>query len=211
MGGMQAFGPVMPEPNEPPFHADWEKRALGLTLAMGATGQWSIDQSRSARESLPPARYLASSYYQVWLAALEDLMVERGLVTREEVKDGRAHASAVPVQRVLREKDVGAALAKGSPTLRPAAGTARFKPGDRVRARDWNPQAHTRLPRYCRGKPGTIVASHGCHVYADASAQGREEGRWLYGVRFEARDLWGPFTTASAVYVDCWEPYLEPA
>ena len=211
MGGLQSFGPVEPEPDEPPFHAPWEKRALGITLAMGATGQWSIDQSRSARESLPPATYLSSSYYKIWVAALENLMVERQLITREELADGRARMSPVQLARVLAAKDVPAALAKGSPTERPSTTGARFKVGDKVRARNWNPLSHTRLPRYCRGKPGTIVKVHGCHVYADASAQGREDPQWLYGVRFEGEALWGAFTTASAVYVDCWEPYLEPA
>jgi nitrile hydratase len=211
MGGMQAYGPVRPERDEPLFHAPWEKRALGVTLAMGATGQWSIDQSRSARESLPPAQYLSSSYYRIWVAALENLMVERKLVTREELEEGRARTSPVKVARVLKSAEVPAALAKGSPTERPASGEARFHVGQAVRAKAWNPTTHTRLPHYCRGKRGTIVALHGFHVFADASAQGREDPQWLYGVRFEAAELWGEFTTASAVYVDCWEPYLEPA
>ncbi|MDH5338185.1 MAG: nitrile hydratase subunit beta, partial [Rubrivivax sp.] len=76
MGGLQGFGPVQPEADEPLFHAAWERRALGLTLAIGASGQWNIDQARHARESLPPAQYLSSSYYQIWLAALERLMLE---------------------------------------------------------------------------------------------------------------------------------------
>ena len=71
MGGMHGFGPVQIEADEPLFHAAWERRALGLTLAMGATGQWNIDQSRSARESLPPATYLTAGYYGIWLRALE--------------------------------------------------------------------------------------------------------------------------------------------
>jgi nitrile hydratase len=61
MGGAQGFGPVQPEVHEPVFHAAWERRALALTLAMGATGQWNIDMSRSRRESLPPADYLNCS------------------------------------------------------------------------------------------------------------------------------------------------------
>ena len=70
MGGMQGFGPVRPEPNEPLFHAPWERQALAMTVAMGACGQWNIDISRSARESLPPAQYLSSSYYAICLAGL---------------------------------------------------------------------------------------------------------------------------------------------
>lgn len=211
MGGLQSFGPVDPEPDEPLFHAPWEKRALGLTLAMGATRRWSIDQSRAARESIPPAAYLASSYYKIWVTALENLMVERALISREELADGRSRMSPVKLARTLKPEDVPTALATGSPTLREAHAPARFFDGQRVRAKDWNPFTHTRLPRYCRGKHGTIVTVRGFHVFADASAQGREEAQWLYGVRFEGEELWGSFTTASAVYVDCWESYLEPA
>lgn len=209
MGGLQSFGPVRPEPNEPPFHAPWEKRAMGLTLAMGATGAWSLDQSRAARESLPPATYLSSSYYRIWVAGLENLMVERNLVTREELQAGRMLTAPVKVGRVLSADEVAAAIAKGTPTEREAKGRPRFAAGDAVRTKNWNPPTHTRLPRYCRGKRGTIAKVHGFHVFADASALGRSEAQWLYSVRFEAAELWGPHTTANAVYVDCWEPYLE--
>jgi len=78
MGGMQCFGPVRPERDEPLFHHDWERRALGIVVAMGATGRWNLDMSRAARESLPPATYLASSYYEIWIRAMERLLVERG-------------------------------------------------------------------------------------------------------------------------------------
>ncbi|MBL8332054.1 MAG: nitrile hydratase subunit beta, partial [Rubrivivax sp.] len=88
MGGLQGFGPVQPESHEPLFHAPWERRALGLTLAMGATGQWSIDHSRAVRESLPPATYLSSSYYEIWIRALERLMLQRGLASADELADG---------------------------------------------------------------------------------------------------------------------------
>ena len=80
MGGMQCHGPVRPEANEPLFHAPWEREAMALTVAMGASGQWNIDQMRSARESLPPAQYLSLSYYQIWIQALCDMMLARGLV-----------------------------------------------------------------------------------------------------------------------------------
>ncbi|HET9652544.1 MAG TPA: nitrile hydratase subunit beta [Usitatibacter sp.] len=211
MGGLQDFGPVVPEPDEPAFHAPWEKRAMAMTLAMGATGAWSLDQARSARESLPPATYLSSSYYRIWLTALENLMVERNLVTREELQDGRMRTAALKLDRVLAAADVPTALAKGTPTQRHAQGHPRFAVGQSVHTCNWNPPTHTRLPRYCRDKRGTIMKVHGFHVYADASAEGRADAHWLYSVRFEAAELWGRHTTANAVYVDCWEPYLEPA
>ncbi len=217
MGGMQGFGPVVAEPDEPLFHADWEKRALALTLAMGATGQWNIDLSRSARESLPPTFYLGSSYYAIWLRALEQLMRERGLADADELRDGQMRTPPRPVARVLRAADVDASLARGTPTDRPAPASARFAVGMRVHARNMHPQGHTRLPRYVRGHTGTIALVHGAHVFADAHASRAqppflEQAQWLYTVVFAARDLWGPQADATVqVSVDAWESYLEPA
>ena len=212
LGGMQSFGPVRPEADEPVFHDEWERRAFALTLAMGATGSWNIDQSRAARESLPPALYHSSGYYRIWFEALCRLMLERGQVTEEELRTGAAQAAPAALKRVLAAKDVAAALAAGSPSERAAPGPARFAVGDRVRTLRINPPTHTRLPRYARGRAGTIVLAHGAHVFPDFSGTGRGENpQWLYTVRFEAAELWGPDTTAGAVHVDCWEPYLEPA
>ena len=211
LGGAHGFGPVRPEPDEPWFHDDWERRAFALTIAMGATGAWNLDQSRHARESLPPLDYLAGPYYRIWLDALERLMLERGLVTREELADGRPREPARPLARRLEAAAVDAALARGAPTARPAASPARFAVGDAVRTRTMNPTGHTRLPRYARGRRGTVIASHGAHVFPDSAAAGGDDARWLYTVRFDARELWGDDTTASSVCVDCWEPYLEPA
>ena len=210
MGGFQNFGPVAPEAGEPPFHAAWERRAFGLTLAMGALGAWNLDQSRAARESLPPAQYLASSYYQIWLDALAKLMREHELVTAAELDDGRLHEPPATTANVLTAAQVPAVLARGKSTQRPPASEVRFSVGDAVRTRMMNTLTHTRLPRYCRGKRGVVTTIHGAHVFPDANACGLgEQPQWLYTVRFEASDLWGLDTTATAVHVDCWEPYLE--
>lgn len=212
MGGMQCFGTVRPERDEPMFHHDWERRALGIVVAMGATGRWNLDMSRAARESLPPATYLSSSYYEIWIRALERLLVERGLVEAAELSDGRARAAPASGVRRLDGSAVAAALARGSPTSRPVPEGPRFAKGDRVRTRNLNPPTHTRLPRYCRDKPGTIVAVHGAHVFPDSNARGEGENpQWLYGVRFEAGDLFGAEAAATAVHADLWESYLEPA
>lgn len=199
MGGAQNFGPVVPEADEPPFHHDWERRVFGITLAMGATGEWNLDQSRFARESLPPARYLASTYYEIWLEGVTKLMAERGLLA-----GGSREVKKLTADRVA---DM---LSRRRASRREPAAVARFEPGDRVRTRNLHPLLHTRLPRYCRDKPGVVEKVHGVHVFPDANASGRgEQPQWLYSVRFEAKDLWGPDTTADAVYVDCFEPYLE--
>jgi nitrile hydratase beta subunit len=212
MGGMQGFGPVVPEPDEPVFHAEWERRAFALTLAMALPGGWNIDMSRHARESLPPADYLRKSYYEIWLAGLEKLMAERGLVGTDEIAAGRVLHAAKPVDRILKADMVAGVLARGGPTLRDTATTARFKVGDRVRARNMHPRSHTRLPRYVRGHVGMIEHVHGCHVFPDASAAGKGENpQWLYTVCFDGRELWGDDgDPASRVSVDAWEPYLEP-
>lgn len=211
MGGGQNFGPVVPEPNEPRFHQAWERRAFALTLAMGGASRWNLDQSRSARESLPPARYLTSSYYQIWLEGLIALMLERGLVTRDELNDGRMREPPATPFSALAAAKVASALASGASTARQAAGPARFRVGDAVRTLAMNPPTHTRLPRYCRDKRGTVVALHGAHVFPDANARGSEDPQWLYTVRFDGAELWGTDTSVSSVYVDCWQPYLQPA
>jgi len=86
LGGMHGLGPIDPEKDEPVFHAEWERRVLALTLAMGARGEWNIDMSRHARENRDPLDYLSSSYYEIWLKGLETLLAERDLVTPEEIE-----------------------------------------------------------------------------------------------------------------------------
>jgi nitrile hydratase beta subunit len=214
MGGGHGFGPVQPEADEPPFHAAWERRAFALTLAMGATGQWNIDQSRFAREGLPPADYLRFSYYRLWVEGLQRLLLARGLVSAPELAAGRAIDPARPLPNVLRAAEVDATLARGGPAARPGPRPARFAVGDRVRARNIHPPGHTRLPRYLRGHAGVIERVHGCHVFPDSRAHDLgDDPQWLYSVCFQATDLWGPAhgDPTATVNADAFEPYLEPA
>lgn len=203
-------GPVIPEANEPLFHADWERRAFALTLAMARPGGWNIDMSRSARENRPDAEYLSLSYYEIWLAGLERLMDERGLVTAGDLAAG--HAVTPPLQRpVLAADGVDAMLRQGGPSERPASAPARFSIGDRVRTRGEMPVVHTRLPAYARGHVGVIERIHGCHVFPDSNAAGHGEApQWLYTVRFAGSELFGDKAAPnSMVSVDAWESYLE--
>lgn len=210
LGGTMGFGPVRPEPDEPPFHAPWEKRALALTLAAGYTGQWNIDASRFARESMPPVQYLASSYYEIWLDGLARLLVERGLVTAQELAAGVSLGPSKPGVASVPAAAIPAMLARGGPTERTPPQPAHFAIGDPVRTRVMNPSHHTRLPRYLRGKRGRILRIHGAHVFPDTNAHFLgEQPAWLYTVCFDAVELWGPDTSADAICADCWEPYLE--
>jgi nitrile hydratase subunit beta len=213
MGGTQGFGSIEREVDEPAFHAEWERRAFALTLAMGATGLWSIDASRFAREDRPPLDYLSRTYYEIWEAGLVRLCAERGLVTAEEIEAGRSLRPARPIGRTLAAADVEPMLMRGGAVSRELDRPARFAVGDRVRARNTHPRTHTRLPRYVRGRTGTVERVHGCHVFPDVHAHGGgEDPQWLYTVRFEARELWGQDADpAAAVSVDAFEPYLESA
>jgi nitrile hydratase beta subunit len=213
MGGVAWSGPVQPEPDEPTFHADWERRAFALTLAMGMPGGWNIDMSRFAREDRPPEDYLGMSYYQIWLAGLERLMLERGLIASDEIESGKVLHPVKPVAKTLTPKDVAATLHRGGPTERKAASPARFAAGDRVRAKTIHPPTHTRLPRYVRGHVGLVERVLGAHVFPDSNAAGRgEDPQWLYTVTFDGGELWGEASDPNLkVSVDAWEPYLEHA
>jgi nitrile hydratase beta subunit len=213
LGGMMGFGRIAYEPDEPWFHAAWERRAFGLTLAMAATGAWNLDMTRHARESLHPAEYLSSSYYEIWTKGLEKLLVRQGLVGEDELKAGQALAPPAPVGRVLKADEVAPALAKGGPTDRPAELPARFAAGDEVVTRIMHPTGHTRLPRYARGKRGFVERVHGVFVFPDSNAHGQGESpQWLYAVRFSGPELWGEEADPSLVVsIDAWESYLEPA
>src|SRR5215475_8611724 len=92
VGGMHGFGPINPEPEaaEPVFHAAWEKRTFGVTLAVSALRRWSLDAARHANERQHPVDYLRHAYYENWLAGLEKLLVEKGLVSSEELATRKA-------------------------------------------------------------------------------------------------------------------------
>jgi nitrile hydratase len=213
MGGVAWSGPVQPEPDEPTFHAEWERRAFAITLAMAMPGGWNIDMSRFAREDRPPADYLGMSYYQIWLAGLERLMLERELIAADEIAAGKPLHPAKPVAKRLTPEAVAAMLHRGGPTERGARSAALFAAGDRVRAKTIHPPTHTRLPRYVRGHLGTIELVRGCHVFPDSNATGAGENpQWLYTVTFAGRELWGDASDPKLqVSIDAWEPYLERA
>jgi nitrile hydratase beta subunit len=210
LGGQPGHGRVTPESEGELFHAAWEPHALALTLAMGATGEWNIDMSRAARETVP--NYSELSYYELWIAGLQKLLQERGLLKPDEVAAGRALHPPRPVKRMLAAGDVASVLAQGAPTERPATAPAGFAVGQVVRAYAGAVPHHTRLPGYVRGKRGVIERVNGVHVFADAHALGLgEQPQWLYTVVFDGAELWSDATPGLKVSIDAWEPYLEAA
>jgi nitrile hydratase len=180
---------------------------------MGGAEAWNLDMSRHARERIPPADYLGSSYYEIWLKGLQRLMVERGLVTSEEIATGRSMGKSVPLPRKPTAEAVPGILANGAPSERQPAAPPLFKIGDPVRAKVINPAGHTRLPRYVRGRAGRIERVFAAHVFPDRNAHGLgEDPQWLYSVAFEATEIWGPQARpGDEVLADLWETYLERA
>jgi len=224
LGGMHGFGPVDPEPNEPVFHAEWERRVFALNVSAGFLGTWNIDMSRHARELMPPAEYLATSYYEHWLWGLEHLLVAQGLLTREEiaarVKDlergaepPRRQGKPPEHMKVLRPGELVKLMSTGNPFRVDVDVPARFKAGDAVRTRNNHPLGHTRLPRYARAKSGVIDRDHGVFVFPDTNAARRDKKpQHCYSVRFTARELWGPEAPETeCVHIDLWDDYLDPA
>jgi nitrile hydratase beta subunit len=203
MGGMDGFGPVVREQNEPVFHADWEKRVFALLLSVLARAGASADELRHAIERIAPARHLASSYYERWLQAAETLLAEHGIVSREDL-------AALPQPELAAQTLPSAGPPPGSRARKPRL-RARFKAGDRVRVRNLNPPGHTRSPRYARGKIGTVRRDNGVYIFPDTHAHGAGENRQhVYSVEFSARELWGKPQRAR-VMLDLWEDYLEGA
>jgi nitrile hydratase beta subunit len=202
LGGQEVPGAIVQEAEGAYFHAPWEPRVMALVVAMGPTGMSNIDMNRAARETLPNYRDL--SYYEVWLAALEKLALQKGVLS----------ATPPPPVQVLQAESVLATIKKGRPASRPASRPALFSAGSRVRTAAAQPEHHTRLPAYARGKLGVVERVHGAHVFPDTNAlELGEAPQWLYTVAFDARELWGESARAahSVISVDAFEPYLEPA
>jgi nitrile hydratase beta subunit len=212
MGGMHGMGPIHHEENEPVFHAPWEGRVYGLNRTLGAWGRWNLDAWRFDIEQLNPSEYLRMSYYEKWFAAMERRVVKYGLVTEEELQSGKPAAGSVKATPVYTP-EVAGVLTRGVPSASQPDVAPLFQVGQRVRAKNINPEGHTRLPRYARGKTGLVAIDHGVYAFPDTNSQFRGDKRQhVYSVRFAARELWGEAASAhDCIYIDLWDDYLELA
>ncbi len=218
MGGRFGDGPILPEPEDGPIFAeDWHARALAVTLAAGSLGQWNIDISRHARERLSPKDYTRFSYYEKWISGLADLLVESGVLTKDDLRGAEADAEHPLASRALKPEAVAKVLAGGGPADRPSNVPVEFEIGQQVRTA--RPAAnrlvdggHTRLPIYAAGAKGRVLIMHGTHVLPDSSAHRLGEApEPLYAVAFQASELWAhPERPQDEVVLDLWQSYLEP-
>ena len=212
MGGMHGMGPITPEPDEPVFREPWEGRIFALFS--GGLGAWGRGRNwgsfRFELESIPAAEYLRMSYYERWYTMLVNRLLRSNLVTAAELERGHVDPSLPRPTLLPRSTSGGAGSADLDVEVSP-----RYRPEQRVRARDMNPRGHTRLPRYTRGKSGIVTRVHGVFNLQDTDINGQSFGyrpQHVYTVRFAARELWGDRAAArDAVFVDLWEAYLEPA
>jgi nitrile hydratase beta subunit len=192
---MHGFGPVVQEPDEPVFHAPWEGKVRAIMGRTRGAGYFNLDEFRHAIERMPAEDYLRARYYERWLHSVETLLLEKGVITADELASGRSSKPPPPPDR--------------RPDAPPAL-VARFKPGDRVVTRNVNPEGHTRLPRYARGRSGVIRSVNGPFLLPDSNAHGRgPDWQACYAVEFSARELWGEGAPErDRVCVDLWESYL---
>jgi nitrile hydratase len=211
MGGMQCMGPIQYEKDEPVFHAAWEGRIYALNRAMRAWRKWNLDTDRHALELMPPADYLRMSYYERWVGRLAEQIVKFGLVTSEEMESGKPAEGFAKVTPALTAAMASRVFSRGIPSSQDPQVRPRFNVGQRVRARNINPAGHTRLPRYARGKTGTIMRDHGVYSFPDTNAHFLGEQRQhVYSVRFAASELWGESASPrDFVHLDMWDDYLE--
>jgi nitrile hydratase len=216
IGGMDGFGPIVRETNEPVFHEPWEGRVFGMLITVALRGD-PVDAFRHRLERLDPAQYLSSSYYQRFLSVMEGALVEAGTLTEEEIETRVRQFSDDPELPMPRREDpavtehIAHVFRAGNPVTRQIRQKPRFAVGDKIVTRNLNPHGHTRLPRYTRGKRGLIVAHHGAHVFPDTNAHGLGENpQHLYTVRIAMRELWGDSAEPNeSVLIDFWESYLE--
>ena len=212
MGGMDGFGPIPIENEGSVFHATWEARVWAMNTALGAWGKWNIDAGRYTLEQLDPALYLGSSYYQRWLYRTENILVDHGLVSREEIETPPTNRNTKKLQEPLSLDEVltrqrNTRSARLNDDVAP-----RYHVGDQVRARNIHPKGHTRIPRYVRGRLGVIDRDHGVFIFPDTNAVfAGKRPQHLYSVCFTAREIWGTkAVNKDKVYVDMWDDYLEP-
>jgi len=217
MGGMQGFGPVVREQQEPLFHAPWERQLFGIMAGVGRYRLYHTDEFRRAIESMEPAEYLAASYYERWLRAIETNLIEKGVLSREAIEARLQELCAAPD---APPPSPGAPVSEPPHAIRtggmndpaePSEPAARFSVGDRVLTRNMHPRGHTRLPRYARGKHGVIERVYRAYLLPDTNAHGLgHDPQPVYSVGFTAAELWGDAAEPNQhINIDLWESYLQ--
>ncbi|MCY3545017.1 MAG: nitrile hydratase subunit beta [Chloroflexi bacterium] len=219
MGGMHGFGPIDIEADEPVFHDEWEGRVYGIVTGIREERDvYGPYGSRHYIENIPPAQYLAASYYERWMLALEAALISKGLLTADELdaktRDFAAAPSAAPSRRdnpALAER-VRQRIYAPQPIEEQASSLPRFAISDAVVVRNIHPVGHTRLPRYVRGKRGIVERVYGAQGFQDEPTIADRSPQHVYSVSFDAVELWGANAEPNQrLYIDMWESWMEAA
>lgn len=216
LGGMHGFGPIGAELHEVVTFEDWERRVRAIHQAARGHKIYNVDEFRYGIERMNPARYLDSAYYEHWFDGICRILDEKGVVSEADIA-ARAeffqHNPDATASDALKAPPAPAPVYVDSTTLAKPATAPRFSVGDVIITRTINPTGHTRLPRYARGKRGTIARVYSAAILPDVSAWGvGAPTEAVYNVLFEGRELWGDTSDPNLrVYLDCWDSYLLPA
>ena len=211
LGGKEGHGPIRIEREETRFRDRWEERVFGLYYALHQPEDWTGDWFRYCREMIPPEQYLTRPYYDQWLQSLTAMLLNSGVVTLEEVLEGRSQQALPERPRVQSAADVARLKSRSERFERRPKVEPRFEVGASVRTRGLSTPGHTRLPQYIRGQTGTVRRYHGCHVLPDRNVFGEEVAEPLYSVEFRADAIWADARNhRDTVLLDLWESYLAP-
>jgi nitrile hydratase len=166
---------------------------------------------RHAINRLDRHDYLDDGYSGRWLHGAENLLYDSSIIARGAVEARATNLSGGTVEEPPApqpDKPDYAQTAEGS--IRSIDAPQKFKVGDRVRAKTFEPVGHTRLPRYVMGHEGTVVIVEPAQVLPDTNAhfQG-EHAQWVYTVRFDSHELFGTGAERFNLNIDLYESYLE--
>lgn len=210
VGGMQGFGHVQELTDAPPFAQPWEGKAFVIGALAARIAGTNLHAFRHAIERVPPREYLVG-YWNRWTIGAQIMMEDSGIITDEQVRARAARLSGQDVPEPPQPTEHKPQMASGGAgNLRSVETPPAFAAGDRVRAADIHPTGHTRLPRYVRGRTGTVTALQPDAVLPDTAAHFiGENPQHCYTVEFDSRELWGPDAESFRLLIDLFEPYLE--
>jgi nitrile hydratase beta subunit len=214
LGGTAGWGRVYPpDPDQEVFAEKWNGRAFALSLlAWRAAGQ-NVDAFRHALERLDAEAYFGEGNWGRWLNAAETVLLESSLLAPGAIeawaRNLRGEAVEEPPAPKPHRPDYKP-TADGS--LRPIDTPPAFAPGDHVRPKNRSVPGHSRLPQYVRGRRGVVELVQPSAVLPDTHAHFiAENPQYVYSVRFDSHELWGPEAESFDLTIEMFESYLEIA